>query len=62
MSANRIQKVDILRYDPATDAEPRFQAFEVPFDETMSVLDALGYVKDHLDKNLSYRWSCRMAI
>ncbi|MGY5788634.1 2Fe-2S iron-sulfur cluster-binding protein, partial [Vibrio cincinnatiensis] len=62
MSANRIQKVDILRYDPAKDAEPHLQAFEVPFDDTMSVLDALGYVKDHLDKDLSYRWSCRMAI
>ena len=28
----------------------------------MSTLDALGYIKDNLDKNLSYRWSCRMAI
>ncbi len=28
----------------------------------MSVLDALGYIKDNLDKDLAYRWSCRMAI
>ncbi|MCG9632663.1 succinate dehydrogenase/fumarate reductase iron-sulfur subunit [Vibrio sp. Isolate30] len=62
MSANRIQKVDILRYDPEKDAEPYMQTFEVPFDETMSVLDAIGYIKDNLDKDLSYRWSCRMAI
>ncbi|MEL7286018.1 MAG: 2Fe-2S iron-sulfur cluster-binding protein, partial [Pseudomonadota bacterium] len=53
MSSNRIQKVDILRYDPEKDAEPYTQTFEVPFDETMSVLDALGYIKDHLDKDLS---------
>lgn len=33
MSAQRIQKVDILRYDPANDAEPHMQRFEVPFDE-----------------------------
>ena len=32
MSAHRIQKVDILRYDPEKDAEPHFQTFEVPFD------------------------------
>ena len=62
MSANRIQKVKILRYDPEKDAEPHFQTFEVPFDETMSTLDALGYIKDNLDKDLSYRWSCRMAM
>jgi fumarate reductase iron-sulfur subunit len=26
------------------------------------VLDALNYVKDHLDGTLSYRWSCRMGV
>ena len=62
MSANRIQKIKILRYDPATDSEPYLHVFDVPYDETMSVLDALGYIKDTLDSSLSYRWSCRMAI
>ena len=62
MSANRIQKVEILRYDPEKDAEPHFQTFEVPFDETMSTLEALGYIKDNLGRDRAYRWSCRMAI
>ncbi|SHF41672.1 succinate dehydrogenase and fumarate reductase iron-sulfur protein, partial [Vibrio gazogenes DSM 21264] len=62
MVTQRIQKVDILRYDPEKDAEPHLQSFKVPFNETMSILDAISYVKDHLDKDLSYRWSCRMAI
>ena len=26
------------------------------------VLDALNYIKDHLDGTLSFRWSCRMGI
>ena len=26
------------------------------------VLDALNYIKDHLDGTLSYRWSCHMAV
>lgn len=58
----RVQKVDILRYDPKINAEPYKQTFEVPADDTSSVLDALMYIKDHLDKDLSFRWSCRMAI
>ncbi|MDC0610105.1 succinate dehydrogenase/fumarate reductase iron-sulfur subunit [Vibrio sp.] len=62
MTAQRMQKVEILRYDPEKDAEPYFQTYEVPFNETMSVLDALMYIKDNLDKHLSFRWSCRMAI
>lgn len=55
-------QVSVLRYDPATDEAPYTQDFVVTGDETMSVLDALGYIKDNLDKSLSYRWSCRMAI
>ena len=26
------------------------------------MLDAILYIKDHLDATLSYRWSCRMGI
>ena len=62
MSDNRIHIVEVLRYDPANDDEPYLQKFELPFNENMSVLDALGYIKDNFDKNLTYRWSCRMAI
>ncbi|ATF09572.1 succinate dehydrogenase/fumarate reductase iron-sulfur subunit [Candidatus Enterovibrio altilux] len=62
MSANYIKKISVLRYDPSKDEEPHHQIFDVPFDDTMSVLDALGYIKDNLHKDLSYRWSCRMAI
>lgn len=62
MSAVQTQKVNILRYDPAKDDKPSLQTYDVPFDNTMSVLEALGYIKDNLDKTLSYRWSCRMAI
>ncbi len=58
----RVQKVSIMRYDPMVDEKPHLQTFDVPCDDTTSVLDAIGYIKDNLDKNLSYRWSCRMAI
>ena len=41
---------------------PRSAAFEVPYTDDMSVLQALQYIKDNLDGTLSFRWSCRMAI
>ncbi len=62
IAGKRVQKVSIMRYDPMVDEKPYLQAFDVPCDDTTSVLDAIGYIKDNLDKNLSYRWSCRMAI
>jgi fumarate reductase iron-sulfur subunit len=54
--------LEVLRYDPEKDSVPRFQAFEVPYDENWVVLDALNWVKDNLDGSLTYRWSCHMAV
>ena len=53
---------EVLRYDPATGDAPRTQRYEVPFTDDISVLQALQYIKDHLDGSLTFRWSCRMAI
>jgi fumarate reductase iron-sulfur subunit len=54
--------IDCLRYNPETEAAPRWQRYEVPFTDDMSVLQGLQYIKDHLDGSLTFRWSCRMAI
>lgn len=55
-------EIEILRYRPEQDNEPWMQTFQVPYQREMSLLDALQYIKDHLDSTLSFRWSCRMAI
>ena len=60
--ATRTITIECLRYHPQTDAAPRFQRWEVPFTDDMSVLQGLQYIKDHLDGSLTFRWSCRMAI
>jgi fumarate reductase iron-sulfur subunit len=54
--------IECLRYHPATDEAPRWQRYEVPFSDDMSVLQGLQYIKDELDGSLTFRWSCRMAI
>lgn len=54
--------VEVVRYRPEQDNAPWLQSFEVEYTPEMSILDALHYIKDHLDGSLSYRWSCRMAI
>lgn len=55
-------KIEIQRYNPEMDTAPYSEFFDVPWDEQTSLLDALGYIKDNLAYDLSYRWSCRMAI
>lgn len=59
--ANRIT-IEVARYNPARDHEPGMDSFEVPLHEEWVVLDALNYIKDHLDGSLTFRWSCRMGV
>lgn len=61
MAENKM-KMSVLRYRPETDNEPHFQEFNVPFRHETSLLEALNYIKDFLAPDLSFRWSCRMAV
>ncbi|MGP1956323.1 MAG: succinate dehydrogenase/fumarate reductase iron-sulfur subunit [Arsenophonus sp. NC-PE1-MAG3] len=55
-------KIEIMRYNPENNYAPYSVTYKVPYDEQTSLLDALSYIKDNLSPDLSYRWSCRMAI
>ncbi|MCZ6597050.1 MAG: succinate dehydrogenase/fumarate reductase iron-sulfur subunit [Planctomycetota bacterium] len=54
--------LEVFRYLPDQEEEPRYQRYEVPFREDWVVLDALNHIKDELDGSLSFRWSCRMGV
>jgi fumarate reductase iron-sulfur subunit len=54
--------LEVARFHPERDAEPSYASFEVPLRQDWMVLDALNYIKDHLDGSLAFRWSCRMGI
>ncbi|MES4792523.1 MAG: succinate dehydrogenase/fumarate reductase iron-sulfur subunit [Chloroflexota bacterium] len=61
-SRGRKITLDVFRYLPDQEDKPRYQSYEVPFRSDWVVLDALNYIKDHIDGTLSYRWSCRMGV
>jgi fumarate reductase iron-sulfur subunit len=54
--------LEVTRFDPDVDDEPRTQSYPVPLHDNWVVLDGLNYIKDQFDGTLSYRWSCRMGI
>lgn len=60
--SERIVELEVLRFNPETDAEPYFQRYSVPCMNEWVVLDALNHVKEAIDPTLSYRWSCHMAV
>ncbi|MCL5008401.1 MAG: succinate dehydrogenase/fumarate reductase iron-sulfur subunit [Candidatus Marsarchaeota archaeon] len=51
----------IFRKDPSRDSEGRYDEFEVPVEEGMSVLDGVNYIVEHIDQTLSVRWNCKAA-
>lgn len=46
--------VEVFRFDPSTDNEPRFQSYDVPFAKGMSAMNALDYIYQNLDSTLAY--------
>ena len=52
----------VTRFDPDRDEVPKTQSYDVPVQPDWKVLDALNFIKDHIDPTLSHRWSCRMAV
>ena len=55
-------ELEVFRYNPEVNSEPAYQQYQVPVQPDWLVLDALNYVKDHLDRTLSFRWSCHMGV
>ncbi len=48
----------IARRDPTTDADVRWETYQVPYAERMRVLDALEYVNERLGGDVAYQWFC----
>lgn len=56
--------LEVFRYQPddGDDVKPYYETFEVPYEEGMTVLDALLHARDHSDGTLTFRHSCRQGI
>jgi succinate dehydrogenase / fumarate reductase iron-sulfur subunit len=55
-------RFEVLRYNPEKDASPKLRQYQVPVTKGMTVLDGLTWIKEHEDRTLSWRSSCRMGI
>ena len=62
MTEEKAITLEVFRYHPETDDEPRVQNFDVPYREDWVILDALNWIKDNVDGTLTHRWSCRMGV
>jgi succinate dehydrogenase / fumarate reductase iron-sulfur subunit/fumarate reductase (CoM/CoB) subunit B len=54
-------RLRVRRFDPGSDVAPREEIYEVAEFEGMTVLDALNWVRQHVDPSIACRFSCRVA-
>lgn len=52
----------VFRYDPAKDARPRYDEYEVEAEGTDKILDCLNKIRWEQDPTLTYRYSCAHGI
>ncbi len=61
--AKRVRTIEVYRWDPDGEENPRLDAFEIDLDQCgPMVLDALIKIKNEIDPTLTFRRSCREGI
>ena len=62
-SSDNIKKVNVYRWDPSQNKNPRIDTFEVDMNECgPKVLDILFKIKNEIDSSLTFRRSCAHGV
>ncbi len=63
VGAKRIKRIEVYRYDPDGNENPRVDIFAIDLDRCAPmVLDALLLIKNEIDPTLAFRRSCREGV
>jgi len=61
--ATRVKRVEVYRWDPDTDDNPRIDSYDIDLDQCGEmVLDLILKIKDDIDSGLAFRRSCREGV
>ena len=61
--AKRVRRVEVYRWNPDTDENPRIDSYEIDLDDCgPMVLDAILKIKNQIDSSLAFRRSCREGV
>ena len=61
--SKNIRKVNVYRWDPSKNENPRLDTYEVDMDNCSSkVLDVLNKIKNEIDPSVAYRRSCAHGV
>lgn len=61
MPEERKIRVSIFRFNHLDGKEPRYETYEVPLVQGMSVLNVLQYIQENIARDLAFYCSCRIG-
>src|SRR5271157_2222114 len=61
LQSERTVKLKVSRSSTGPGDQRSYQTFNVPYEPSMTILNALLYAKEKLDHSIAIRYSCRMA-
>ena len=62
-NAERIKCIEVYRWDPDTDENPRIDSYHIDLDHCgPMVLDAILKIKNEIDSSVTFRRSCRDGV
>ena len=53
--------IKVRRHDPTKDEAAKLEAYVIPYQEGMRILDALLYISEEKEHSLAYRHSCKIG-
>lgn len=53
--------ISVFRFDPQKDSSAAMKNYEIPSEGMLTVMDALMYIRDHIDNSFAFRSSCRQG-
>ncbi len=57
MVEDELATVELFRFDPEVDLEPKYSKFRVPY-KGYTILNVLTYIYENEDNTFAFRWAC----
>jgi succinate dehydrogenase/fumarate reductase-like Fe-S protein len=51
----------VYRFNPRRDQRARYETYEIPYKDGLSVMNVLQYIYENIDSTLSHYYSCRIG-
>lgn len=54
---------NVFRFNPQIDENPKYEVYEIQTNQSISVLNLLLYIHQHMDRSLAYRnYFCNLGL